>query len=204
MMRYAKLIVLGALTMLLLALPGSAAAKSKDRNHDRISDRWERSHHLSLRVNQARKDQDHDGLKNRGEFRAQTDPKDDDSDNDGVEDGDEKAGTVTAFDGTNLTVTLFAGGSVTGKVTPQTEIECDTQGDDDDGDDDADESSLRHDDEGDDEGDGDNNQHGDDSDEEGDNKSCPPDALKTGAIVQEAELKLGSGGAVFTEIELLK
>jgi hypothetical protein len=197
-MRYGKLIILGALAMLLLALPGTAAAKSRDRNHDRISDRWEKKHHLSLKVNQARRDQDHDGLKNRGEFRAQTDPRDDDSDDDGVEDGDEHAGRVTSFDGTTLTITLFAGGTVTGQVTPATEVECDTGGDDDGhgGDDDADESSLRS----------DEGQQGDneDGDSEDDNESCPAGALKTGAIVQEAELKLGSSGAVFEEIELVQ
>ena len=52
------LAALGALA--LLALPSLAAAK--DRNHDRIPDRWEKRHHLSLKVNQAARDQDRDHL----------------------------------------------------------------------------------------------------------------------------------------------
>jgi hypothetical protein len=186
------------------ALAGSAQAR--DRNHDRISDRWEKNHKLSLKVNQARKDQDHDGLKNRGEFRAQTDPRDDDSDNDGVEDGDEKAGTVGAYNPTTgeLTVNLFGGGSITALVTPDTQVECDTQGDDESSDDDerGGKSSLRHEGEGDDERNGDSNdgEHGDD---ESDHASCAPDALKVGAVVQEAEIKLGNGKAVFKDIELV-
>ena len=59
---------LGALAM--LALP--AVAGAKDRNHDRIPDRWEKRHHLSLHRNQARRDQDRDHLRNRAEFLAGT------------------------------------------------------------------------------------------------------------------------------------
>jgi len=77
----------GAIALLLAAFAGSAAAK--DRNHDKLPDRWEKRHKLSLKVNQARKDQDLDGLRNRGEFRSGTDPRDADSDDDGVEDADE-------------------------------------------------------------------------------------------------------------------
>ena len=76
--------------LLVIALPGVAAAR--DRNHDRIPDRWEKRHHLSLHKNQARRDQDRDGLKNRQEWKAGDDPRDPDSDNDGAEDGDEGAG----------------------------------------------------------------------------------------------------------------
>jgi hypothetical protein len=188
----------------------AAPSQAKDRNHDKIPDRWERSHHLSLRVNQARRDQDHDGLNNRGEFRAQTDPRDADSDNNGIEDGQEHAGTVATISGDMVTINLFGGGSVTGKVTPQTEVECDTGGDDNgDGTDDhgdSNERSLRHDDEGDTQSDGENNDgqgdnHG--GDNEGDTQSCPPGALKEGAVVQEAELNLTSAGAVFEKIDLV-
>lgn len=80
-------IVAALLGALALALPGAAAAR--DTNHDRIPDRWEKRHKLSLKVNQARKDQDRDGLRNLGEFRSHTSPRDNDSDDDGVEDGEE-------------------------------------------------------------------------------------------------------------------
>ena len=88
------LAALGALA--LLALPGLAAAK--DRNHDRIPDRWEKRHHLSLKVKQTRRDQDRDHLRNRAEFLAGNNPRDSDSDDDGVMDGDENAGTIASFD----------------------------------------------------------------------------------------------------------
>jgi hypothetical protein len=89
-MRASRLIVIAALALgLLLLLASTAAARSRDRNHDRIPDRWEHRHHLSLRVNQANRDQDRDHLVNLAEFRSGTDPRDADSDDDGVEDADE-------------------------------------------------------------------------------------------------------------------
>jgi hypothetical protein len=133
----------------IFALPSIAAAK--DRNNDRIPDRWEKRHHLSLKVKQTRRDQDSDHLKNLGEFSSGTnprradsdgdgiadgkeaavgdDPADDDSDNDGTEDGDENAGTVGSFDGTTLTINLAAGGTISGLVTDRTEIKCETEDD---------------------------------------------------------------------------
>jgi hypothetical protein len=189
----------------------AAPSQARDRNHDKIPDRWERSHHLSLHVNQARRDQDHDGLKNRAEFRAQDDPRDSDSDNDGVKDGNEDAGTIGTISGDSVTVNLYGGGTITAKVTSQTDIECDTGGDGngdgsgDEGDDNS-ERSLRHDGSGESQNnDGEHNdgEHNDSGDHESDNKSCPAGALKEGAVVQEAEIKLSNGSAVFEKIELV-
>jgi len=116
-------LVLGALA--LLAMPALAAAK--DRNHDRIPDHWEQRHELSLQVNQARLDQDHDRLRNRAEFLAGDDPRDHDSDDDGVADGQERAGTIASFDAATgrLVIDLFGTDTVAGLVTDQTEIKCD-------------------------------------------------------------------------------
>ena len=200
--------------MLVLAMPATAAAKHRDRNHDRIPDRWEKVHKLSLHVNQARRDQDHDGLRNRAEFRAHMDPRDADSDNDGTEDGNENAGKVLSFDGTTLVVDVFGSAPVTGKVTGDTEIECDPG--DDDGNGGEESTRFRHDggDEGDDSGGGEHHDSGDDEgehrgdhegdDHEGDDESCPNGALAPGAVVQEAELSLTSAGLVFEKIELVK
>src|SRR5262245_32977267 len=93
------LLLVGAAFAALLAFAPGAMAHSwrGDRNHDRIPDRWEKANHLSLKVNQAKRDQDHDGLRNRAEFMAGDNPRDADSDNDGTDDGAEKAGTVTSF-----------------------------------------------------------------------------------------------------------
>jgi hypothetical protein len=111
-------------TVALLALPSVAAAK--DRNRDHIPDRWEKRHHLSLHVNQDRRDQDRDHLGNRGEFKAGDNPRDRDTDNDGVMDGEENAGTIASFDQETgkLTINLFGGETVTGFVTEDTRIEC--------------------------------------------------------------------------------
>jgi len=161
-----------------------------------------------LKVKQDRRDQDGDGLRNRGEFKAGLDPRDDDSDDDGTEDGDEHAGTVGSFDAATgtLTIKLFGGGSITGLVTDDTEIECDDDsarvshdGDDDrsgpSGDDGDHSGPGRGDD---DEGDDD---HGDD-DDRGDDEDCGTEALTAGREVEEAELKLSGGKATFREIEL--
>ncbi len=115
-------LVLGAVA--LLAMPGLAVAK--DRNHDRIPDRWEKRHHLSLTVNQARHDQDGDHLRNRGEFLAGDNPRDRDSDDDGVMDGNEQAGTIASFDATTgrLVIDLFGTDTIAGFVTDETEIKC--------------------------------------------------------------------------------
>ncbi len=64
----------------------ATAGPGGDRNRDRIPDRWEKAHNLSLKVNQAGRDQDRDGLKNLTEYRSGTDPRDADSDDDGVRD----------------------------------------------------------------------------------------------------------------------
>jgi len=119
-------LALGALA--LLAMPSLAAAK--DRNHDRIPDRWEKRHKLSLKVNQAKKDQDRDQLRNRAEFLAGTDPRDVDSDDDGTDDGDEQAGTIVSFDAATgrLVIDLFGNDTIAGFVTDSTEIECEDNG----------------------------------------------------------------------------
>ena len=195
------LALVGAL-LLATAIPASAA----DRNHDRIRDRWEKRHHLSLAVKQTRRDQDHDGLRNLAEFKAHMDPRDDDSDDDGVEDGDENAGKVSSFADGTLTIALFGGGEVSGKVTEATEIECeggDDQGDDNDDQGDDDNSGPGSDDSG--PGGDDAAAHSssdDDGGEDDEGEDCGTDALTEGAVVHEAELDVTDAGAVWDEIEL--
>jgi hypothetical protein len=202
----------------LLAFAGSASAK--DRNHDRIPDRWEKRHHLSLHHNQARRDQDKDGLRNRAEFRAGTNPRKADSDEDGVKDGDENAGTVLSFDGTVLKITVFGQSDpLVGQVDENTEIECEdsgdahmsSHGDDGPGDDQGDDAGDDHGDDpaghdaGDDHGDdGPGDDQGDDEgDDEGDDAAaCGTDQLVPGAKVSEAEVRLVDGQAVFEKVEL--
>jgi hypothetical protein len=208
-----KILLAAALVLAAALLPAAtAAARSGDRNHDRIPDRWETRNHLSLKVKQTHRDQDRDGLNNLGEFRSHSDPRDADSDEDGIQDGKEDAGTVSAFDGTTLTITLFAGGDVTGTVTPDTELECRTAGETERGergDDDRahDSADGPGDDEGDDPGGDDRGDRGDEQDDddpgETEDDQCPEGALKVGATVHEAELRAGSDGAVWRQIELI-
>jgi hypothetical protein len=176
----------------LLALPSFAAAK--DRNHDRIPDRWEKRHHLSLHVNQAKRDQDRDHLNNLGEFKAGDNPRDADTDNDGVMDGEENAGTIASFDAETgkLTINLFGGETAAGLVTEDTRIRCgheanrgEDENDDADGNAEASSSS-----------DGGNSG----SDEQA--TSCTPADLVVGATVAEADLSLRNGKATFEEIDL--
>ena len=240
-------LALGALA--LLAMPGLATAK--DRNHDRLPDRWEKRHHLSLKVNQARMDQDRDHLRNRAEFLAGDDPRDHDSDDDGVADGSEQAGTIASFDAATgrLTIELFGGEAISGLVTDATEIECEDHssaaassqgpgsgetepgddhgdevesGDDDGGQDEVgdDNGGQGEEEPGDDHGgeeagddrDGDNSGpgsessgpgsgQGDESDDDED-RVCTTAELVPGAVVEEAELRIANGQAVFEEVEL--
>jgi hypothetical protein len=200
-LRPAHLIAGLAAVALALAIPTVASAK--DRNHDRIPDRWERSHRLSLKVNQAKRDQDRDGLKNRQEWRARMDPRDADSDDDGIEDGDEGAGRIASFDpGTGeLTINVMNGGSVTGLVTDATEVKCDDG--DDHGDEDGDSGGHDH-------GHDDRAARSDGQTEPGDDHECDDetpctvDDLAPGTTVQEASLEIEGGTATWEEIELLK
>src|SRR5256885_9363434 len=68
-MKRLMLLITAVAALALIALPSVALAKSHDRNHDRIPDKWERHFHLSLNQNQAKRDQDHDGLNNKQEFK---------------------------------------------------------------------------------------------------------------------------------------
>ena len=206
--------------MALLALPAFAAAKAKDRNHDGIPDRWEKRHHLSLRVNQAHRNQDHEGLNNLEEFENGTnprdadtdndeltdsqevevgdDPTDSDTDNDGIEDGQENAGTIAEFDGTTLKIALFGGGTLEGQVTESTKIECEHhEGEAQASDDDQSEDSQSE------ESQSQEEQSGEQASEEAaDGGGCTKADLTTGTGVQEADLETTEAGTVFEEIEL--
>jgi hypothetical protein len=205
-------LALGALA--LLAVTGLAAAK--DSNNDRIPDRWEKRHHLSLRVNQAHRDQDRDHLQNRGEFRAGDDPRDRDSDDDGVLDGEENAGTIASFDAATgrLVINLFNGDTVAGLVTDQTRIKCEDEhspditehrrGEAEPGDDHGGhgENEPGDDHGGDNSGPGSSNSGPSGHDDNGTGANCTTSDLIVGAVVQEAELEIEHGQATFEEVEL--
>jgi hypothetical protein len=113
------------------------------------------------------------------------------------------AGSVTTFEGGVLTVTLTDGTKVTGKVTEQTEIKCEPEtahaADLGGGDEDSHGSFSGNENQGrDDQGDDQNDQG-----EHGERPQCDTSSLVGGALVREAELRVGSSGAVFEEIELV-
>ena len=130
------------------------------------------------------------------------DPRDDDSDDDGVEDGDEGSGTVDSFDAATgkLVISTFGGDSASGLVDDDTEIECDRE----DGDDDSRDSGPGHDGDGGGDEDEDNSGPGSHGDDEGDEEDCGTEALVEGAVVQEAELEIEDGQATWDEVELLE
>lgn len=188
----------------ILAIPSLAAAK--DRNRDRIPDRWEKRHNLSLNVSQAGRDQDHDRLRNRAEFLAGDDPRDQDSDDDGIIDGTEQAGTIASFDEETgrLVIDLFGNDTIAGFVTDETKIECEDGGpsasvsSEDPVDEEGDEPTAEPEGSGEGEGEpGDDQESDDDAD-----RPCTTAALVPGAVVEEAELELANGRATFEEVEL--
>jgi hypothetical protein len=84
-----RLLLFGVALAALLAVPGSAMAKSRDRDHDKLPDKWEKKFHLSTHKNNAKGDPDHDGLTNLGEFRSRTNPRKADTNNNGVNDAND-------------------------------------------------------------------------------------------------------------------
>ena len=287
--RRLRLLAFALAALAVLALPAAAAAKPRDRNHDRIPDRWEKRYGLSTKkrstarkdndrdhlnnlaeyrsgtnplradtdrdgISDANEDPDHDGvdngnearehtsprrrdtnrngrpdgqedpdrdhLSNAGEDAANDDPIDPDTDDDGTQDGAEGAGKVEAFDGSTLTLRLFAGGSVTAAVDDATYIRCagepdegwgdDIPGDgaDDTSADDADDASADDPagaldpgaaDPGDD--------PADDAGDEGDDASdsaCGVGDLKVGAVVRSASVEIGPDGSFFDELEIAR
>jgi hypothetical protein len=76
------------------AFASPALAASGDRDGDGMPNRWEVRHGLDPDVANARFDADHDRLTNGREYRHHGLPRDEDTDNDGIDDGDE----VLVFD----------------------------------------------------------------------------------------------------------
>lgn len=83
------LLALGGSLLIALALATTAQAAPRDANRDGLPDRWEHKYKLSLKVDQSRKDQDHDGVANVCELQSHTSPRRKDSDRDGRRDGAE-------------------------------------------------------------------------------------------------------------------
>src|SRR3954447_19869859 len=88
-MKKLKMLLFGVVLAALLAVPGAAMAKSRDRDHDKLPDKWEHKFHLSTHHKSGKGDPDKDGLDNRGEFRSKTNPRKADTDRDGIDDAND-------------------------------------------------------------------------------------------------------------------
>jgi len=125
----------------------------------------------------------------------------------------ETAGTVASFVGGVLTITLKDGSSVSGKITEASEIRCQPATPPAEGgneDENGDESSGASGDGGAPHGGPALGSHGDDMSsgdggdgEEGRPSACTTAALVPGAVVAEAELSVGSAGAVWDHVDLI-
>jgi hypothetical protein len=127
------------------------------------------------------------------------------------------AGTIDTFDGTTLTITLNNLTSVSGMVTPATEIVCESpatataiHADGDGGSTDGSDGSVTtagpgpssgSDDTG--EATGDDTGDDDAGEEAGATAPCSTASLIHGAVVRGAELRIGSAGPVWDKIELV-
>lgn len=138
-------------TAALLSFVPVAQAASGDTDGDGISNRWERSHGMNPRnAADARADFDKDGLRNLGEYRKGGKLRDEDTDNDGHDDGDE------VHDGTASTDIDDA--DTDGDGVPDGDEDSDHDDTDNEDEDDGDESCRADDDDSDDD-------HVDDEDE---------------------------------------
>src|SRR3954454_14993965 len=88
-MKKLKMLLFGVVLAALLVVPGAAMAKSRDRDHDKLPDKWEHKFHLSTHHKSGKGDPDKDGLDNRGEFKSKTNPRKADTDRDGVNDAND-------------------------------------------------------------------------------------------------------------------
>ncbi len=204
------------------------AARAADRNRDGLPDKWEKRYKLSLKVNQAQRDQDADGVVNLSEYTGGTNPRKADSDNDGVDDGSEDVGRVLSFDARTsvLKITDASGDTLSATVGEWTNIECVTdavtspivgplsassanRGDGPRGGSGENSGPNRdRDDDGDDHpGDGDDydDHPGDDdpSDDDGEYVDCGTEVLIAGTVVHEAALRLSATGKQWVKIEIV-
>jgi hypothetical protein len=119
---------------------------------------------------------------------------------------------VSSFDGTTLVIKLTDNSTVSGKVTPDTEIDCQSaqqsfQGDEGTSGGSGDQGDQSGDQGGPSGGGNDQGDQGDDDNGDGDNgdggQSCGTANLTPGAVVLGAELKISSAGATWSQVELM-
>jgi hypothetical protein len=81
-----KLRALPLVALMLLAGSWTSTAIARDRDDDRLPDRWEKRHNLSVKKASGQGDPDRDGLSNRREYKLKLNPRRADTDRDGLKD----------------------------------------------------------------------------------------------------------------------
>jgi hypothetical protein len=112
---------------------------------------------------------------------------------------DQNAGMVAGLTNGTLTITLNDGSTVSGKVTQDTQIECDSSGSTTMH---ADDASAENSNSGDDDS-GSADSGDDDAQEDQGAQSCSSSDLQPGTPVREAELKVSGAGATWDKVDLV-
>ena len=200
-------IIVAAVTTTALALPGIALAHGSEHSlgakhhgvrHAERHHRHHRAHLLTFHAAQAPATTPSAG-------QGTTPP---------VPGADERAGTIASFTAGTLTITLNDGSSVSGKVTPATEIECrpamasaadnGDNGDNSGGGEHGDRSGPSFGDgqSGEDSGHDEGDHDAGDDDAHDEAEHCSTTALVPGTSVREAVLSVGGSGAFWVKLEL--
>jgi len=201
-------IIVAAVTTTALALPGAALAHGSEHSsgaehhgvrHAERHHRHHRAHLLTFHAAQA----------------PATTPSTGQGTMPPAPVADERAGTIASFTAGTLTITLNDGSSVSGKVTPATEMECRSAmaSEADNGDSGDDSGGGEHGDRSGPSGSGDGQPVDGSGHDEGDRDAgdddahdeaehCAPTALVPGASVREAVLSVGGSGAFWVKLEL--
>jgi hypothetical protein len=118
--------LLSICTAALCAAGIAAAPAASAHNDQQARGKHGQKHQNRHHGGRIAKDSDRDGLSDRAEHRAGTNRYKADTDGDGIKDRDEHAGTIKSFENGVLTLALFDGSTLSGKVNPGTRIECDS------------------------------------------------------------------------------
>jgi hypothetical protein len=198
--------IIAAIALTALAVPGAAIASHQDEHQGRVEDHGAHHHKRHHRHAHFVRFGNTASTQAASPTTATSPPAP-------AANADETAGTIASFTSGTLTIKLNDGSTVSGQVTEGTEIECRSamaaaardgngdQGDDrgQDGQSNSGPGDGRH--------DGVSSRDGDDNDANDDNgndqaEQCTTTALVPGAVVREAELRVSSAGSVWEKVEL--
>jgi len=147
-----------------------------------------------------------DGLKDADEIKSSNDPLDADTDGDGIKDGAEHAGTVTAFDGDSVTLRQFNGGTIKAALDSGCDSSDDPTADNSSVDEDSGDDGDWSDDSDDPDADAATTDDGDVVDLTGgdgeDDSTCVSEDLEVGAVLSDAEFEKDGGVTYLVAFDL--